>query len=84
MRSGTIHATNGAPGGPPPTSATFTALGLIVERPNIGLVLEGLDDAYRKRLIGSHVVFYRVLNNRVEIDRIPHQNMDATQHLRDS
>ncbi len=58
-----------------------TAFGLIVERPNIGLVLEGLDDADRKRVVGSHVVFYRVMNGRIEIVRVLHQNMDATQHL---
>lgn len=56
-----------------------TAFGLIVERPNIGLVLEGLDDGYRKRAVGSHVIFYRVLDDRIEIDRVLHQNMDATQ-----
>jgi toxin ParE1/3/4 len=36
---------------------------------------------YRKYPIGSHVLFFRVLEERIEIVRILHQRMDFERHL---
>ncbi|WP_165185269.1 type II toxin-antitoxin system RelE/ParE family toxin [Caulobacter soli] len=55
--------------------AAFT---LIAERPAINPVLNGLDEGYRKRLVGSHVIFYRLEAGHIEIDRVMHQSEDAT------
>ena len=54
---------------------------LIAERPDIGRALDGPDASFRKRPVGSHVIFYRLEGGLVEIVRILHQNMDATSRL---
>jgi toxin ParE1/3/4 len=54
---------------------------LIAERPDIGQALEPPDEGFRKRPVGSHVIFYRLENDAVEIARILHQNMDASSRL---
>ncbi|WP_426032025.1 type II toxin-antitoxin system RelE/ParE family toxin [Caulobacter sp. DWP3-1-3b2] len=56
-------------------------IGLIAEHPGVGTVLEAPDHAFRKRPVGSHVIFYRLEAGVVEIVRILHQNMDATRRL---
>jgi toxin ParE1/3/4 len=54
---------------------------LIAERPDIGQALDPPDEIFRKRPIGSHVIFYRLQRGVVEIARILHQNMDASSRL---
>ena len=57
------------------------AISLIAERPDIGQVLDPPDSIFRKRLVESHVIFYRLEVGLVEIARILHQNMDASSRL---
>ena len=58
-----------------------TAIDLIAERPDTGQALDEPDDAFRKRPVGSHTIFYRLEAGSVEIVRILHQNMDASSRL---
>ena len=53
---------------------------LIAERPELGGQHEVPGSEYRKRPVGSHVIFYRI-GPAVEIVRILHQNMDIRTHL---
>jgi len=57
------------------------AINLIVEHPDIGQALDAPDAAFRKRPVGSHIIFYRLEAGLVEIVRVLHQNMDATSRL---
>ena len=48
------------------------------------LVSRSADDiraGYRKAAVGSHVMFFRMQADRVEIIRILHQSMDVERHL---
>ena len=48
------------------------------------LVSRSADDiraGYRKATVGSHVMFFRVQGDVVEIIRILHQSMDVERHL---
>lgn len=48
------------------------------------LVSRSADDiraGYRKAAVGSHVMFFRVQGDMVEIIRILHQSMDVERHL---
>ena len=36
---------------------------------------------YRKAIVGSHAIFYRVVDEKVWIIRVLHQAMDAGSHL---
>ena len=58
----------------------YTTIGMIAERPDLGWPDSNLRPGYRRRSVGSHVIFYRV-SGMVEIVRILHQNMDAKFHL---
>jgi toxin ParE1/3/4 len=42
---------------------------------------DDLRPGYRKYLVGSHVLFYRVTNTDVVVVRILHQRMDVEPHL---
>lgn len=56
------------------------AVDLVAERPDLGGQHEQIGSDYRKRAVGSHVIFYRA-DPVVEIVRILHQNMDTRLHL---
>lgn len=56
------------------------AIEMIGEEPHLTAPDDSLRSGYRRRLVGSHVIFYR-LGGTVEIVRILHQNMDARAHL---
>jgi len=58
--------------------AAFRLLG---ERPRIGREMSWLGDGYRHWPVGSHTIFYRVLDDAVEIIRILHARMDPERHL---
>ena len=47
----------------------------------LGLPMDHLDAAYRKVVVGSHAIFYRVVDGKVLIVRVLHQAMDASGHL---
>lgn len=42
---------------------------------------EDIRQGYRKVAVGSHVMFFRIQSDSVEIIRILHQSMDVARHL---
>ena len=46
-----------------------------------GRSAEDIRAGYRKAAVGSHVVFYRVRTDVVEIVRILHRSMDVGRHI---
>jgi toxin ParE1/3/4 len=58
-----------------------TALQTILRHPGIGHTSSILPIGYRSRPAGSHIVYYRVLENTVRVDRILHERMDPAKHL---
>ena len=46
-----------------------------------GRSAEDIRAGYRKAAVGSHVMFYRVRADVVEIVRILHRNMDVGRHI---
>ena len=53
---------------------------MIAERPDVGWTDEAIGEGYRRRAVGSHVIFYR-MDEGVEIVRVLHQSMDAKSRL---
>jgi toxin ParE1/3/4 len=53
---------------------------MIAERPDVGWADEAIGEGYRRRAVGSHVIFYR-MDEGVEIVRVLHQSMDAKSRL---
>jgi toxin ParE1/3/4 len=50
--------------------------------PPIGRSCEEVRSGYRKLPAGSHVVFYRQIDDgAIDVVRIPHQRMDIDRHL---
>lgn len=58
-----------------------SALDLIGRHPEAGRRDERLLSIYRRRSVGSHVVFYRSRDKMALIVRILHQQMDPLSHL---
>jgi toxin ParE1/3/4 len=57
------------------------AVGLIAEAPTIGRNCDHVRQGYRKYPVGSHVLFYREIDDGVDVVRILHQRMDFDRHL---
>ena len=53
----------------------------IAQDPRRGRRCDQVRPGYRKYSVGSHVIFYRILDEKVEIVRILHQRMDFERHL---
>lgn len=49
--------------------------------PSSGKPCDKIREGYHRRRSGSHVIFYRVQEMRVEIVRVLHQSMDFGSHL---
>jgi toxin ParE1/3/4 len=49
--------------------------------PRLGRTCDEVRAGYRKYPVGSHVVFYRVVEGEIDVVRILHQRMDFEQHL---
>ena len=58
------------------TACEALAKGTIVSR-----AVEEIRTGYRKVAVGSHVMFFRIQQDTVEIMRILHQSMDIERHL---
>ena len=56
------------------------AIELVADRPELGGRHKRVGGEYRKRAVGSHLIFYRA-DPSVEIVRVLHQNMDIRLHL---
>jgi toxin ParE1/3/4 len=53
----------------------------VVRDPRRGRSCDHIRPGYRKYLIGSHVVFFQIIEETIEIVRILHQRMDFERHL---
>jgi toxin ParE1/3/4 len=53
----------------------------IAERPEAGSPQNDLRQGYAKRLTGSHIIFYRIVEGDVDVVRVLHQSMDFYRHL---
>lgn len=47
----------------------------------VGQPADDIRPGYRKTAVGSHVLFYRMQGNTVEVVRILHQRMDIERHM---
>jgi toxin ParE1/3/4 len=54
---------------------------LVARDPRRGRSCDHIRPGYRKYSIGSHVVFFRVIEEKIEVVRILHQRMDFERHL---
>ncbi len=61
--------------------ALTDAMVLLVEDPSLGVSCENVRPGYRKRLSGSHAIFYRQERAAIVVIRVLHQNMDAARNL---
>lgn len=57
------------------------AIERISEDPNRGRACDEIRRGYRRYAIGSHLVFYVVRHDSIDIVRILHQRMDPTRNL---
>jgi toxin ParE1/3/4 len=53
----------------------------VARDPRKGRSCDQIRPGYRKYSVGSHVLFYRVREEKIEIVRILHQRMDFERHL---
>jgi len=53
----------------------------LARTPESGRKCDYILNGYRKFPAGKHVIFYRVINEDIEIVRILHQSMDVKRHL---
>ena len=51
------------------------------ESPKLGRPCDEVRPGYRRRTSGSHILFYRIADDGIEIIRILHSRMDIEQHL---
>jgi toxin ParE1/3/4 len=58
-----------------------TEIGDLASDPLRGRACDEIRPGYRKGRAGSHVIFYRVDDYRINIVRILHQSMDFERHL---
>jgi toxin ParE1/3/4 len=56
-------------------------MALIAEHPRIGTAFVANRIAYRKFPSGLHILFYRIIDDGIDIVRILHQRMDFQRHL---
>jgi toxin ParE1/3/4 len=57
------------------------AVDLVAETPALGRNCDYIRQGYQKYPVGSHVLFYRQVEDAVDVVRILHQNMDFDRHL---
>jgi len=57
------------------------AVEAVANNPRLGRACDEIRSGYFKRAAGSHVLFYRLTGESVEIIRILHQRMDFDRHL---
>lgn len=54
---------------------------LIRAKPDLGRAVRGAQAPFCRRASGSHVIFYLVDDDRIDVVRVLHQSMDFTAHL---
>jgi toxin ParE1/3/4 len=61
----------------------FDEINYICKDINAGKSMEHVRKGYRASKVKSHLIFYRVLNDTVEVIRILHERMDIENRLND-
>ena len=61
----------------------FDEINYICKNINAGKSMEHVRKGYRASKVKSHLIFYRVLNDTIEIIRILHERMDIENRLND-
>jgi toxin ParE1/3/4 len=56
-------------------------IGALASDPLRGRACDEIRPGYRKGHAGSHVIFYRVEDRRIDVVRIVHRRMDFERHL---
>jgi toxin ParE1/3/4 len=59
----------------------FDEINYICKNSNAGKSMEHVRKGYRASKVKSHLIFYRVLNNTIEVIRILHERMDIENRL---
>lgn len=54
----------------------FEAINVICKNPEIGQSISEVKELHRKKLVGSHLIIYKVQSQKIFVDRILHQSMD--------
>lgn len=58
-----------------------TAIETLGDDPERGRPHDGVRPGYRKYPVGSHIIFYRIAPDAVQIVRVLHRRMDFDSHL---
>jgi toxin ParE1/3/4 len=61
----------------------FDEINYICKNINAGKSMEHVRKGYRASKVKSHLIFYRVINNTIEVIRILHERMDIENILND-
>lgn len=61
----------------------FDEINFICKNTNAGISMEHVRKGYRASKVKSHLIFYRIQNNIVEVIRILHERMDIENRLND-
>ena len=61
----------------------FDEINYICKNNSAGKSMEHIRKGYRASKVKSHLIFYRVLNNTIEVIRILHERMDIENRLND-
>ena len=60
----------------------FDTIELICSNPKIGIFLNEVKASHRKRIVGLHMIVYKVQNEIVFVDRVLHQRLDVESQLK--
>ena len=57
------------------------AIEAIARNPGRGRPCDEVRPGYRRYAVGSHMIFFRIVGDHIDIVRVLHQRMDFEQHL---
>lgn len=61
--------------------AIGSALDLLATHPQLGRTCDDVRPGYRRHTCGSHIIFYRLGTDGIDVIRILHVRMDPDRHL---
>lgn len=61
----------------------FDEINYLCKNSSAGKSMEHVRKGYRASKVKSHLIFYRVLNDKIEVIRILHERMDMKNRLKD-
>lgn len=59
----------------------WEAIGVIADKPGLGQSCDDVRAGYQKWPVGSHILFYRVVADAIDVVRILHERMDVDRQL---